>query len=449
VRQKTDPKYRHYKPKNLGMVVIDGHAHYLGKFDTPESLERYHQTLADWHAGKLDAEPQPTAQTTDDAEPCSGPLLNELIVQYVTEHVQSYYVKAGEPTSEQCTIGQALGFVRRLFGTKPAAAFSPKMLKSVREAMIAHKVSRKVRVKDPKTGKVVIDSETGEAKTEVRVYAEGLARKHINKQINRIRTMFAWAIEEEVLDPEHGARQLVALRTVKPLKRGKSEARERPRVRPVPVADIKAVLPLVPPMVKAMILTQYFSGGRPQDMVVMRPMDIDRTRKIWEYRPSRFKTEHHNHYDDPDNDRIVYLGPRAQRVLNPLLDALGDSPQSHVFSPIRSEGARNAKRKTGRRSPMTPSHRMRAANPKGRTKAPLRDHYDVASYRRAIRRACEKASVPIWHPHRLRHSAGTAVRKRFGLEGSQAVLGHREVGTTQIYAERSKARARRIAAAMG
>lgn len=46
------PKYRHDKPKDLGMVAIGGHAHYLGKYDSPESRERYHRLVADLHAGR-------------------------------------------------------------------------------------------------------------------------------------------------------------------------------------------------------------------------------------------------------------------------------------------------------------------------------------------------------------------------------------------------------------
>src|SRR5579864_9441001 len=44
------PKYRHYKPKNLGVVRIDGRDHYLGKFGTPESYEKYHRILAERYA---------------------------------------------------------------------------------------------------------------------------------------------------------------------------------------------------------------------------------------------------------------------------------------------------------------------------------------------------------------------------------------------------------------
>jgi integrase len=437
--QRRKHTYRHYKPKDLAMVVINGHAHYLGKYDSPASWEKYYQLLAQLASGKLPGDCEP--------EPLDDPPINEVIVRYMTEHVLTYYVKAGQPTSEQETISQALGFVRRVFGTTSATDFTPKKLKAVRDAMIAHKVTRNVQVRDPKTGKVVRDPETGEARTEVRVYADGLGRKYINKQVSRIRAMFAWAIEEEVIDPERGAKQLVALRAVKALKRGKTTARERPRVRPVSTADIKVVLPLIPPTVRAMILVQRYCGGRPQDLVQMRPCDIHRSGSVWEYRPPRFKSEHHNDDNDPDFDRIVYLGPRAQRILKPRLDALEDTPEAYVFSPRRSEADRNAKRRAARRSPMTPSQAART--PKGRKRAPIRDCYSVASYRRAIRRACETAGISIWHPHQLRHSAGTAIRKKFGLEESQAVLGHRELGTTQIYAERSRAKARSVAAAMG
>jgi len=191
-----------------------------------------------------------------------------------------------------------------------------------------------------------------------------------------------------------------------------------------------------------MIQVQRLCGGRPQDIVQMRAVDIDMTGPIWKYRPPRYKTEHHN--DGSDRERIVFLGPRAQALLKPYLTL---SVTDYLFSPIRSEQARNATRRQERRSPMTPSQARRKA--RGRSKAPLRKHYDVASYRRAIRRACLKVGVPIWSPLQLRHSRGTEVRKRFGLEASQAVLGHSELGVTQVYAEVDHEAARRVMAEIG
>ncbi|MFN9605973.1 MAG: tyrosine-type recombinase/integrase [Planctomycetota bacterium] len=46
-----------------------------------------------------------------------------------------------------------------------------------------------------------------------------------------------------------------------------------------------------------------------------------------------------------------------------------------------------------------------------------------------------------WTPNRLRHSAGTEIRKRFGLEAAQVILGHASADVTQVYAERDMQRA--------
>jgi hypothetical protein len=163
----------------------------------------------------------------------------ELMVAYV-RHVDSYYVKNGRPTSEPNTIRQALRFVRRLYGAIPARKFTPKKLKAVRQAMIDHTITRAVKARDPVTGEMRVDE---------RVLAHGLARRYINKQVNRIRLMFAWAVEEELI--EVGVHQ--ALGRVKALRKGKTAARERPLVRPAPAASIDAVLPLVPETIRAMI----------------------------------------------------------------------------------------------------------------------------------------------------------------------------------------------------
>jgi integrase len=46
----------------------------------------------------------------------------------------------------------------------------------------------------------------------------------------------------------------------------------------------------------------------------------------------------------------------------------------------------------------------------------------------------------LWHPHQLRHSAVTEIRKRFGIEASRVILGHEELRVTQIYADEDRNR---------
>jgi integrase len=354
-----------------------------------------------------------------------------LIARY-WRFAKTYYVKGGKPTSETHAIKLAVSFLRRAYGTTAACEFSPKRLKAVREAMIAHEITRKVKVTDEETGTVTVTR---------KVVRKGMARRCINKLIGRLKRLFAWGVEEELVPVAVHA----GLARVKGLRKGKSAARETARVRPVLDEHVQKVLAVVPPAVRVMIEVQRLSGCRPQDVVQMRPCEIDRAAgPVWEYRPRRHKTEHHNDGGDPDLDRVVYLGPLCQDLLKPLLP---DDPEEYVFSPRRSEARRNTARRDDRESPMTPSQAART--PTGRAKAPLRDHYPVASYRQAIRRGCKRAGVPTWVPNQLRHARLTEIRARFGLEAARTCAGHRELGVTQIYAQQDRELAKRVMLDMG
>lgn len=114
--------------------------------------------------------------------------------------------------------------------------------------------------------------------------------------------------------------------------------------------------------------------------------------------------------------------------------------------------------------------------------------YTVASYRRAIDYACQRA-FPLpdylspkaeaggkresksawkarltveekaeilawhrehrWHPHQLRHNAATYLRKEFGIELARIILGHSTAFTTEIYAEADRQKAAEVIAKIG
>ena len=75
--------------------------------------------------------------------------------------------------------------------------------------------------------------------------------------------------------------------------------------------------------------------------------------------------------------------------------------------------------------------------------------YDSGSYGKAIRYACDRAKVERWSPNQLRHTAATLIRKQFGIEASQVILGHSELSVTQIYAEADREKAIEIARKIG
>ena len=140
---------------------------------------------------------------------------------------------------------------------------------------------------------------------------------------------------------------------------------------------------------------------------------------------------------------MIPLGPKAQEVVKAFLKP---DPTAHLFSPADAVAGHQAGRTAARKSRPTPSEvaRRRAAPGAGHGR-----RYKKGSYLQAVIRAGRRAGVPHWSPLQLRHTAATAIRAQFGLEATQAVLGHAKADVTQIYAERDLEKAREVMGEIG
>ena len=204
-------------------------------------------------------------------------------------------------------------------------------------------------------------------------------------------------------------------------------------------AVVRATLPHLSAQVAAMVQLQLLTGARPGEIASLRPRDVDRSDPAaWIYRPGSHKTEHHG------RERVILLGPRGQRVLSPWLDR---DPELYCFRPAEAVAARNARSRANRRNPIEPWGRKHGPKPDPE-RAPG-EKYGKDSYRWAVHKACVKAGVTVWTPNMLRHPRATQIRKKFGVEAAQIILGHSKADTTEIYAERDLAKARKIMAAIG
>jgi integrase len=430
------PKYREYKPKNLGVVRIDGRDHYLGKFGSPESYEKYHRLLAERYARGPSGVP-----VNQESKPQSEVLnITELSVGYY-RHCENWYVKNGKPTTQLTIIKPSLRVLRSLYGSSLAKDFSPLALKACRAEFIQ----------------------------------QGLSRRECNRRTRLIRQMFKWACSEEMVPPNvfHG------LQSVSGLQAGRCEAKDPPPVGPVPEAIVERTIEHLTPTVEAMVRLQLASAMRPGEVCIMRACDLNMTGAVWEFRPETFKTEHH-----AGSSRMIMLGPKAQEVIRPFLRL---NVGGYLFSPKQSEAERNTNRRDERKTPLWRGHvKYQEAQGKRRGRKMIGDQWKVTAYRRAITRACdaafphptldptirknlakeqgvdlqpftddEKADLATWrdahrwHPNQLRHSAATAIRRQYGAEAAQAVLGHAELSTTEIYAEKNLEAARAIMKEIG
>ena len=239
---------------------------------------------------------------------------------------------------------------------------------------------------------------------------------------------------------------------------GRSSAPESVPVRPVPDEVVEAILPFASPQVRAMVQLQQLTGMRPGEVCIMRVCDIDTQQQPWVYRPSRHKTQHHHH------ERVVFFGPRAQQIIQPFMHARNVA--AYLFSPAAADKARRRRLHKLRVTPLSCGNRP-GSNRKRRPKRKPGDRYDTGSYRRttAISYACQAAfpappelnaeaarewnRAHSWHPHRLRHNAATRLRKDFGIDVAQVVLGHKTLDVTQGYAEKNLASAQKVMLEVG
>lgn len=436
-RPKKPLAYLHHKPTNQAYVRIPARngkrtVVYLGIYGSPESKAEHARILAGYAAAPSHGAAVLLAQ--------GAPVdvtVNEILLAFL-QYAHGHYRRAdGTLTDEVSQYKQTFRIVKDLYGHTPAREFGPRALKIVRQAMVE----------------------------------AGWCRKLVNQRVGRVKRVFKWAASEELIP----ATIYQALTTVTGLQAGRTEAEERDPVKPVDDTTVCTTLPFLNRHVAGLVQFQRLTGCRPGEACAVRRCDFDTSGSVWLYRPVQFKTRHRG------KARVIAVGPKAQQLLARFFT---DNPTDYLFSPQRAVEELHAARAANRKTPIYPSHarrnaKKRIANPKRKAK----ERYAVTAYEHAIADACEKAfPVPSaltprskesrkawwarltdadreavkdwrrkhrWAPNQLRHTHGTDVRHRFGLEAAQVALGHERADVTQVYAEKNLALAVRVASEIG
>jgi integrase len=222
----------------------------------------------------------------------------------------------------------------------------------------------------------------------------GWCRGTINAAMSRIRRIFKHAIANELIEPS----VLQKLQAVAPLLAGRTEAHDNAPRTAVSDKDINRVRKEVSTLIKDLIDIQRLVGARSGELLKLTSGILDRTGDVWVAELSDHKTRHHG------QSRTLYFGPKAQLILKKYLSA---DPNKRLF------------KITG------------------------------AAYRRAITRACDRLKIERWVPHQLRHTNADTVREEFGLEHTQAVLGHAKANMSEHYAKASGKKAAEVARRIG
>lgn len=232
-----------------------------------------------------------------------------------------------------------------------------------------------------------------------------ICRDTINKKVNVIKQMIDF-----IVNWEKESAELLQVKSLKPIKKGDEKFFDYPEVEPADWNDVKKLFPYVSSMIQDMLTIIRFTGARPGEVRVMRPGDIDRSdHNIWIYTLAEHKTERFGY------TRTIAIGKQAQEV---LIKYLFRGANEYCFQPVN----------------------------KNNKEAGL--HYSSGSFAKLIARTVRNYNADhpsdqiAFHAHQLRHTFGTEVCLKCGLEATQHVLGHASPEMTKRYARQALAQQR-------
>jgi integrase len=219
------PSYRLHKPSGNAIVQYKGERFYLGRYGTPESKARYSKFLANLNSPnpeKFSAVALPAEETLTVTELCAAYL----------EYAARYY---RNEEGSMNRVRRVLKILKERYGKLPVGDFGPLALQAVQDHLVLEKVSR----------------------------------RYINHLTAGIKRVFRWGVSQQIVPPY----VFQALECVNGLRKGRSDARENPPVKPVDDATVEATLLLLPEHIADLVRLQRLTGARSGEIVLLRPCD--------------------------------------------------------------------------------------------------------------------------------------------------------------------------------
>lgn len=382
--KKTAPSYR-YHISGQAVVTFNQKNFYLGPYDSPESLSRYHSLVAQYvrSGGQTPSRDQHLSTT-------------EITVADLAAKARTWIEsKYGHVESRCSTMKRVCAILEDEVGDLPVSKFGPLMLAKIRDTFVA----------------------------------SGNSRKYINHQIQQVIRIFKYGISQQLVTQEI----VGALKFLEPLSEGEQGVYEGDPVEPVDLEVVRATAKHLSPTVRAMVALQVATAMRPSEICAMKPKDIDQTGEVWIYRLTKHKTAKRK---KELKKKAVPIFGEARKALEPFLIRGSDE---YCFKPEESDRWYREQRTLNRKTPPNCGNRV-GSNRKESGKK-FNPCYNRNSYRQAIERAAKKAKVDHWFPYQLRHMAATEVRDALGIEAAAALLGHSRTDMTDHYAKLKEAKA--------
>lgn len=397
---------------------------YFGPETDPESRARYLAARDAWNRAREEAaeiRARETEKRVAKRAPADARRIASVakLVDLYVQHARRRYVKHGKPTGTADNIWITLRPFLLRFGTMMTADFGLDQLEEYQREL----------------------DESGR-----------LCRNQVNARIRIICGAFAWGARHRTESGERIVPPAIAaeLKMIENLRRGYCQAKDHPRKLAVPIKTIEKTIRHLEKPVDAMVRLQLITGARPNEIRRMKAREITRAEKdLWEYRPESYKTEHQERGGER---KVIFLGPRAIKILKPILarqEKEGREEPGYLFRPADAAEIRH-RRSQAADAKKTPSRRARDARRAADPRRRYADHYTSTAYREAVQRAAARAGVPDWTPYQIRKARATEIDRSLGQDAAAIALGHRNIKTTlDHYIDPRTEQARELARRIG
>ena len=378
-----------------------------------EAMQAYARWLVEWENDPDMRDPRAMAEAVTVEDLCHAYL----------RYAERTYVKRGRQTTHVWNVARAMQLIADSFGALNVNEFAPPQLAKLRDQCAA-----------------------------------GRHRGTVNKWLSIIRAAWRWGAERGDVRPEVAQ----ALDVVRNVRKGTPGSQESAPVQPVAWETVEQTLVHCPEPVQALLKLMWWTGCRPDEACMMRGCDLERGDTVWLYRPDPQELKLAHLEDQQDgHERIIHLGPQAQDVIKPWLVP---DLSAHLFRPADTARSASTANRYTSASLRRAVHRACDAvwPPPGdlalrRVEAKGRKHWRWEQSKERERRLTEEQRAELqawrdahrWSPNQLRHSRATEVRKRYGAEAARVILGHSNLKTTEIYAERDMQLAAQVAKETG
>ena len=385
---KRPPKLCHNKRQNFAYIYINRKQIYLGKWGSDEAKAAYTRFLMEWAKSK----------TATETRLHPGKIS---LVEVVYAFMEDFRARPSKSLSDLNTYIFLGKRICSLFPDYAADDFRIRDLETLRDSFQKEGYRR------------------GGKKHEY-------TRTYLNKLMNRAKSIFSWGVSKEMVSAETYAR----LKFLVPLRRGQTSAPEPEKKHTVSDTDFNAVLKFLTPTYRDIATILRYTGMRPSELANMRVCDIEKAKELWIYRPTEHKTAYRG------NTRSIVIGEKAQKALKRHLKNRGE--EEYVFTPARIMEEYWTKKRSHRKSKVTPSQIGRGNQRKEKRTAKLSGKLNTCLIGKAVKRACQlaldakKIKTP-WTPYELRHTAITEARIHFGAEAAQHFAGHSTIHTQEVY----------------